>query len=277
MKLRHILVGLALTSIISTAIAYTLPDNIKESGKIIVANKPNYPPLEYKDPLTGKLKGLDIDLGEALGKELGVKIEWMPTSFEQMPSSLTTGRIDLILSGMNDNQQRRDFLNMVDYMKSGVQIYTLKANSSKFRRPSDLCGQKVGMSRLTKYPALVTKWSKKNCSAAGKPDIIIAGSDGSADARSQLKQGRIVAAVQGPETLPYIMSQEPDTYVLVGPPIVDLLNGIGVAKKNTVLLNAVAGALKKLMADGQYHKILAKHDLEDRALSGVMINGEPIK
>lgn len=277
MKIRNLTAASVLALIAPVAIAQALPGNIKEAGKIVVANKANYPPLEYKDPLTGKLIGFDIDLGEALGKVLGVKIEWQPTSFEQMPSSITTGRVDMILSGMNDNVERREFLYMIDYIKSGVQFYTTVTNSAKLKVPTDLCGQKVGMSRLTKYPALVAAWSAKNCVAQGKPDIVIAGSDGSADARSQLKQGRIVAAVQGPETLPYIMQQEPNAYALVGTPIADLYSAIGVGKKNIELRDAVAGAFRKLIADGTYKAILTKYNLEDRAVPEVMINGEPVK
>ena len=45
-------------------------------------------------------------------------------------------------------------------------------------------------------------WSKKNCEAKGKPALEIVGTEGSADARTQLRQKRLDAAVQGSETLP---------------------------------------------------------------------------
>ena len=63
---------------------------------------PNYPPLEFKDPKTSTLTGLDIDLGNALAKKLGVDVKWEEISFEQMVTALTTGRADMILSGMSD-------------------------------------------------------------------------------------------------------------------------------------------------------------------------------
>jgi len=106
------------------ASAQELPERIKTAGKVVVANQPNYPPIEYKDPATNELKGLDIDLGLALAKELGVEAEWADIGFEQMVSSLNTGRVDLIQSGMSDLPSRRETLDFVDYMRSGAQFYT---------------------------------------------------------------------------------------------------------------------------------------------------------
>ncbi len=76
-----------------------------------------------------------------------------------------------------------------------------------------LCGKNVGASRRTSFPKKIAAWSEKNC--GGNP-IKFVGTEGSADARTQLRQGRLDAAVQGGETLPYIMDLEPNTYVPVG-------------------------------------------------------------
>jgi hypothetical protein len=45
---------------------------------------PNYAPITYKDPAANKLTRFDIELGEALAKELGVGIEWQEIAFAQM-------------------------------------------------------------------------------------------------------------------------------------------------------------------------------------------------
>ncbi len=53
---------------------------------------PNYPPMEFRDPATNTLTGFDVDLGEAIGRKLGIKIEWQETSFDQfMPRSRRAG------------------------------------------------------------------------------------------------------------------------------------------------------------------------------------------
>lgn len=260
-----------------TAQAQTLPEKQKAAGKIVVANQPNYPPMEYKDPATNELKGLDIDLSLALAKQLGTKVEWAEIGFEQMVSSLTTGRADIIHSGMSDLPKRRDALDFLDYMKSGAQFYTTAARKDEFKTLTDFCGKTVGMSRRTSFPDEAANWSAANCVAAGKPALVVVGTEGSADARTQLKQGRVDAAVQGSETLPYLLTLEPGAYVIVGEPFTSVYQGIGFAKSETALRDAYAGALKALMASGEYKKIFEKYELTGAMLDKIMINGEPAK
>lgn len=259
-----------------SAQAADLPEKYVEAGKIIVANTPNYPPMEYRDPDTDVLTGLDIDLGHALAEKLGTTIEWSEIGFEQMGASLTTGRIDMILSGMSDLPGRRDTMDFVDYMRSGAQFYILASNAEKFPEMIDLCGEKIGMSRRTSFPDEAIKWSAANCEAQGKPDIEIVGTEGSADARSQLRQGRVAAAVQGSETLPYLMGLEPDTYALVGNPFTEVHQGMAFAKDATDLRDAVADALQELIASGEYEAIFDKYGLTDAMLDAVLINGEAV-
>ncbi|MBT9290954.1 ABC transporter substrate-binding protein [Prosthecodimorpha staleyi] len=275
-KLAILAIGLACAAV-TPAAAQDLPARIKTAGKVIVANQPNYPPMEYKDPATNQLKGLDIDLGLALAKELGVKVEWSDIGFEQMISSLTTGRVDLIHSGMSDLPKRRETLDFVDYMKSGAQFYTSYERKDEFKVPTDLCGKKVAMSRRTSFPDETATWSKNNCEANGKPPIQVVGSEGSADARAQLKQGRVDGAVQGSETLPYLIGLEKDTYQIVGAPFTAVLQGIAFPKAETGLRDAYAGALKRLIASGEYKKIFDSYGLGITMLDTVLINGEAVK
>lgn len=254
-----------------------LPDRIKSAGKVVVANQPNYPPMEYKDPATNTLMGVDIDLGVALAKQLGTTVEWADIGFEQMISSLETGRVDLIHSGMSDLPKRRDTLDFVDYMKSGAQFYTSAARAQEFKTPADFCGKTVGMSRRTSFPDETAKWSAANCEAKGLPAIKVVGTEGSADARAQLKQGRVDGAVQGSETLPYLMTLEKNTYAIVGEPITAVYQGIAFSKKDPALRDAYAGALKAIMASGEYKAVFAKHGLEGTMLDGIYINGEAAK
>lgn len=269
-------VGLACVAV-APAAAQDLPARIKSAGKVIVANQPNYPPMEYKDPATNTLKGLDIDLGLALAKELGVTVEWSDIGFEQMVSSLTTGRVDLIHSGMTDLPKRRETLDFVDYMKTGAQFYTSFDRKDEFKVPTDFCGKKVAMSRRTSFPDETAKWSKENCEAKGKAPIEVIGSEGSADARAQLKQGRVDGAVQGSETLPYLLTLEKDAYKVVGEPFTAQYQGIAFPKSEPALRDAYAGAMKKLMASGEYKKIFAAWGQTGAMLDGVMVNGEAVK
>ena len=177
------------------ATAAELPSEIAKAGAIKVAIVPNYPPMEFKDPATGQLTGFDVELGEAIGKKLGVTFAWQETSFDQMMPAIATGRVDAIMSGMTDYATRHETATFVDYLRSGPQFFVQKSRAAEFADMSGLCGKNVGASRRTTFPAEIAAWSDANC--AGKEPIKFVGTEGSADARTQLKQGRIDAAVIG--------------------------------------------------------------------------------
>jgi len=267
--------ALALLAGASAASAQALPARILEKKTISVANVPNYPPLEFKDPKSGTLTGLDIDLGNALAAKLGVAIKWEEISFEGMIPALTTGRVDMILSGMSDLPTRRETMDFLDYLQSGAQFYTNADRKDEFKDLAALCGKKVGASRRTSFPAEMAKWSKENCEDKGKPALEVVGTEGSADARTQLRQKRLDAAVQGSETLPYLMGQDPGVYAILGTPFTTVHQGIGFAKKDTELRDAVAKAFAEMLKDGSYEAVLKKWELADAKVGGVLINGAP--
>lgn len=275
-SLRLLCSALAFAGLASAAQAQALPDSIKAAKAITVANVPNYPPMEFKDPKTNTLTGLDIDLGKMLAGKLGTEMKWEEISFEQMVSSLTTGRADMILSGMTDTDERQKTLDFVNYLTTGAQFYTTADNKDTLKSMTDLCGKTVGASRRTSFPSEMEKWSKANCEAAGKPALKIVGTDGSADARTQLRQKRLDAAVQGSETLPYLLTLEPNAYIVVGTAFTEQFQGMAFAKKDPALRDAIAGAMKTAIADGSYKAVLAKWGLEGNAVPSLMINGKPV-
>ncbi|PSC05582.1 ABC transporter substrate-binding protein [Alsobacter soli] len=266
------LAAAALAASASLAAAQTAPDRIKQAGKLVIATFPNYAPITYKDPGSNTLTGFDIDLGEAIAKTLGVKAEWQEIAFAQMLPSLQTGRVDMVMAGMSDLPTRREVADFVDYMTSGAQFYTITALANEIKSPADLCGKSVGASRSTNWPQQIGDWSKANCEGKGKPAITVVGTEGSVDARTQLKTQRLQAAVQGNETLPYFQKLEPNTYVPLGKAFTQSLVGIPFTKAEGGLRDAVKGALEKLQADGTYDQLLAKYGLQDNALKPISIN-----
>jgi polar amino acid transport system substrate-binding protein len=252
--------------------AAALPPQIAARGTLIAAIVPNYPPLDLRDPATGKLTGFDVELGEAIAKQLGLTMQWQETNFEEMLAAVKTGRVDIIISGMSDLKSRQDTADFVDYLHSGSQFFTQSARAAEFPDPMALCGKAVGASRRTALVDDIRMFSDASCVPAGKPAIRIVGTEGSADARTQLRQGRIDAAMQGGETLPYIMGLEPNTYQPVGEPVRFTPMAIAVGKDNPLLRDAIADALRKLFADGTYAALAAKWALTPSMLKEVTIN-----
>jgi polar amino acid transport system substrate-binding protein len=263
--LAAVLIGAATASVQ----AVELPQEIAKQGSIKVAVVPNYPPMEFRDPATNTLTGFDVELGEALGKKLGVKIAWQETSFDQMMPAIATGRVDAILSGMTDLKSRQDTATFVDYLRNGPRFFVQQSRAADFKDTSALCGKTVGASRRTSFPKLIAAWSDVHCSS---DPIKFVGTEGSADARTQLKQGRLDAAVQGGETLPYIMDLEPGAYVPVGDVFAVQFTGLALSIKEQGLQQAVMEALDALIADGSYGALLAKWKLNDYGVEKALIN-----
>lgn len=272
--LRLTLTAALLAATALAAQAQSVPDRIKSAGKLVIATQPNYPPIALKDPATNQLTGFDIELGEAIAKELGLKAEWQETAFAQMLPSIQTGRVDMAMAGMSDLPARRESFDFVDYMMSGAQFYTVTAFKDSIKTPEDLCGKSVGASRSTNWPQQIGDWSKANCVDKGKPAINVVGTEGSVDARTQLKTQRLQGGVQGSETMGHFQKLEPNTYIALGKPFTTTLVGIPFAKtaEGTQLRDAVKAALEKLQASGAYDALIAKYGLVDNPLKPISVN-----
>ncbi|MGA8706458.1 MAG: ABC transporter substrate-binding protein [Steroidobacteraceae bacterium] len=274
-RLTAVLALLALgTAAAGIAQAQALPDRIAKAKVLKIGVNPIYPPMEYRDPESGKLVGFDVDLANALAKELGIGIAWQEAGFDQLLPSLTTGRIDLILSGLSDNAERRTTADFIDYLNSGAQFFTSVLRRD-INQPQDLCGRTVGTSRSTTFPNDVKNWSDTHCVAAGKPAIRVEGTNDNAAARSELKQGRLDAAAQGSETVPYVMVLEPGVYKSIGGPFGGVPQGIAFTKADVPLRNAVLAAFKKVLANGAYTAIIARWNLQASAVTQAAVNGAP--
>jgi len=256
------------------ALAQDLPARVKSAGKIVIATNPNYAPISFKDPATNKLGGFDIELGEAIGAELGVKVEWQEIAFAQMLPSIQTGRVDMALAWMADNPRRREVVDFVNYAVTGAQFYTIEAFKNDIKAIEDLCGKQVGASRSTTWPADIDKWSAENCVAKGKTAVVAVGTEGSVDARTQLKTQRLQGAVHGSEVMQHFMKMEPGVYIPLGRPFTRALVGIPFAKteEGAQIREAVRGAMSRLQSKGIYAQLLAKYGLLNNSHSPVTVN-----
>jgi len=274
MQARRLAAAAFVTLFATAATAAGLPDSIKQAGVLHLSVNATYAPMEYHDPASNQLMGLDVELGEALAKKLGVKVEWTDVAFAELIPSLATGRTDFIISGLSDRAARRETMDFIDYLKTGAQFFVMADSTAQ--APADLCGKKVGTTRSTSFPGDIEAWSKANCEAAGKPAAQYVPGENSIDVRNQLKQGRIDAAVQGSETLPYAMQNEAGKYRILGAPFTLGYQGIAVRKADTALRGAVMDAMTGLIADGSYQAILAKFGLGANAVAAPLVNASPL-
>ncbi|MDU8039055.1 MAG: transporter substrate-binding domain-containing protein, partial [Streptococcus sp.] len=78
----------------STDSSQSAVDAIRQKGKLVVATSPDYVPFEFQSLVDGKnqVVGADIDMAQAIADELGVKLEISSMSFDNVLTSLQTGK-----------------------------------------------------------------------------------------------------------------------------------------------------------------------------------------
>lgn len=94
-------------------------------------------PWAMKDK-TGKLIGFEIDVAERLAKDMGVKIEFVPTQWSGIIPALMTGKFDTIISGMGITAERNLKVNYtIPYDFTGQAIVANKKLAGNFRSLED--------------------------------------------------------------------------------------------------------------------------------------------
>ncbi|MFC9063404.1 transporter substrate-binding domain-containing protein, partial [Streptomyces sp. NPDC057074] len=133
-------------------LADKLPQSIRDKGTVKVGSDIAYAPVEFKDD-SGKTVGIDPDLADALGKQLGVKFEFENGTFDTLITGLRSKRYDIAMSAMTDTKDRQEGIDsdtgkkvgqgvdFVDYFTAGVSIYTKKGDDQGIKTWSDLCGK----------------------------------------------------------------------------------------------------------------------------------------
>lgn len=261
-----------------------LPKSVQSAGVVKVGSDISYAPVDFMKG--DQAVGIDLDIAAALGRQLGVRFEFQNGKFDQLIVGLQSKRFDLIMSAMNDTRDRQNGLDadtgkkvgagidFVDYFRAGSSILVQKGNPKHVKSLDDLCGKTVALQRGTTSDGLAKSQSKA-CKAKGKDPINLLSFDTDPEALLRLKQGASAADLNDFPVAAYNAktSGHGKDFEVVGSQIEAGPYGIGVAKQNTQLRDAVKEALNAIMANGEYAKILQKWNVTDGALSRAAING----
>ena len=272
------------TASASAPLAGKLPKAIADKGVIKVGSDIAYPPVEYKDD-AGKTVGIDPDLADAMGKQLGVKFEFENGTFDTLLTGLRSKRYDIAMSAMTDTKARQDGVDsetgkkvgegvdFVDYFTAGVSIYTKKGDDKGIASWSDLCGKKMVVQRGTVSHDLAKAESTKCVDGGGKA-ITIEPFDNDQQAQTRLRAGGADAGSSDFPVAAYAVktSGGGNDFQLVGEQVEAAPYGIAVAKGNTELSEALKAALDALIENGEYDKIIAKWGVADGAVKEATIN-----
>ncbi|WP_339095544.1 ABC transporter substrate-binding protein [Deinococcus sp. VB343] len=238
----------ALALLGSTAQARTWAD-IQKSGTIKIATEGAFPPFNL---MKGKTPtGFEVELAEALAKQLGLKVQWTIQPFDSLLIGLNQDRYDFVIAshGITPERQKAvDFSN--PHYCTGGAIVTRPGGPLTAKA---LSGKTVAVQVGTTYLENVRK-------VPGVRDVKTFPKD--TDAQAALMAGRVDAWVGDKFTgLDLIKAQKGK--VVQGELLFREKIGMAVKKGNTTLLKTLNTALAKAQADGSYAKLSQRYFGED--------------
>lgn len=236
------------------------PQRIATAGAITYCSDMTGPPLEFLDADTNPI-GSDIDIGNEIAKRFGVKATWKNIPFKGLVPALLAQQCDAVISQLFDKPERRQVIDLVDYMNSSEALLVRTGNPKKIHSLDDLSGQKVAVENGTTIQELIEGQSKKFQAAGKKPaEVVVYPKDTDALQALQIGQADVYGTTL--ETGAYYMGKSPKTFEVAGPPFHKILTAIGVRKNDDGVTDAVQKAVDGMKKDGTLLAILKKWQLE---------------
>jgi polar amino acid transport system substrate-binding protein len=270
MRLFQNLAGATVAGLFLAAAAFpaTAADDIKAGS---ITNSP--PMISYASDGT-TLQGVIVDLAAAMSQEMGRTIRFEAIPFNGLLPAMDAKRIDIVFSLMNDTPERVKLIDFVDFFNLSTMLLIKKGNPEKVESLETLCGKTVSTVQGSTQLVLVDEASAK-CVAAGKAAIQNLQYAQPSDARTQVQTGRVAAFLGNSPVMVYLAKTAGEGKifdVVQGHVYQPVPLGIGVAKSNTQLRDALQKSLNALIANGSYRKILEKHGVESGAVGSATIN-----
>lgn len=115
-------------------------EEIRQRGTLRVGATGDYRPLSYLDPKTNTYWGFDADFAEIIGKELGVEVTFVPTSWPTLTSDMLNEELfDIAMCGITITDARKEIMLMSNgYLRNGKTILCRKEQSDRFRSLEDI-------------------------------------------------------------------------------------------------------------------------------------------
>lgn len=209
------------------------------------------PPFAFVENF--KNVGFEIDLGEALGKELGAEVKWIKQIFNipTFASTLRTGGADAVLSSMTVTKDRKQYFDFtIPYFRTSLAVAA----------PRDVDWDRVAFRNGLSSKVLIgvmrrttsEEWARKNLKATRK-------TYSSSERLARALKNREVAIILIDEPiLRWTMANRHYKFKIVESELAHQDYAIAVNKGNRELLAELNAALKKLDADGVYDAIYEK-------------------
>ncbi|RGC65883.1 Glutamine-binding periplasmic protein precursor [Micromonospora sp. MW-13] len=256
---------------LNTEIAAKLPEKIRQRGYITVATDPIYPPYVFYADNNKDIIGMDPEIGRAIGQVLGLELRFEQVAWAGVLAGVQTHRYDMSLVSMFDTPERQKQVDFVNYYKDGSQLIVQKGNPHKINDLRDICGHNVsvlqGSTMLSQLENL-----QKECEKQMQISIV----PSTADQVMQIQTKRAVATIANGLVVKYIAENQgiSSVEILEGKAYQPGIKGMGFAKDNAQLRDAVQAAMNEVIKSGKYTAILQRWGAPaDFAIQEATING----
>lgn len=211
---------------------------------------PGYPPFEFTNE-KGEIVGFDIDIANAICKELQVTCAFKGQAFDSLIPSLIKGRggFDAVISGVDITEARAKQVDFTQsYYESSASFVAVKGKLTDLTQ-----AKKLGVQNGTTHQQYVNNELKQYQASAYSqlPDAVL-----------DLKNGRIDIIFGDTDVLRDMFTKNPEL-TFVGERVTDkryFNNGFGIAvkKSNDALLEKLNKGLTAIKQNGEYQKIYDK-------------------
>ncbi len=219
-----------------------------DSAKVLRAGtEPAFAPFEFPKEGSKELTGFDVELIQALGKQLGYKVEMESMGFDALIPALNAGNIDVAIAGMTITDERKKVVDFTDsYYTSGLMIMVRK--DSTVKSLDDLKGKTIACQIGTTGEFKSRSVEGANVKAFNTQD----------EAALELKNGGADAVIGDAPVIDYYMAQAGKDFAMtVGEKMEAEPYGIAV-KKDSKLAGELNKALAEMKKNGEYDKLYTK-------------------
>jgi polar amino acid transport system substrate-binding protein len=247
-----------------------VPAAIKSKGTLTVAADATYAPSEFVGTDGKTVIGMDADLAAAIAAKFGLKSKVVNSSFDGIILNLAAHKYDLGMSSFTDTKEREKTVDFVTYFSAGTSFFVKADGGPAIATLDDLCGHKVAVEKGTTQADDIAAQTKK-CKSAGKAavkELVFPDQNG---ANLALSSGRADVGMADSPVAAYQVKQSDGKFKLSGDSYGTAPYGIAIPK-DTDMTEPVLAAVKAIMADGTYTKILDKWGVSAGAITDPAIN-----
>ena len=209
------------------------------AGVLRVGTEGTYAPFSYHDPTNGQLAGYDVDVAQAVGDKLGVKVEFVETPWDSIFAALEANRFDVVANEVTITPARQSKYDVSEPYSVGEGVIVTRTDDDSIHSLADLKGKTAAQS-------MTSNWAQIARDAGAKVEAV----EGFAQAVKLLNQDRVDAVVNDSIAVYAYLAETNDTSIKIAAPAGHKSEQGFAARKNSGLLPDLNRSIDELRSDG---------------------------